>query len=624
MSYKQKKNLLAILVVVVSLILAGLIQHSHLFTPLENFFFDSWHQFTGIRYKPEHVVIVDIDDQVLIERPDEPLVFWGPYFATVLEVMNDAGTSVVGIDFLFSISAESWLKKLELPGNELSRTFDIPIRAQLNAAPVVLVAKAVVNDQGESELLLPVTDYLFSLPNNYADLGLANLYPDEDGVVRRFVPALFDDDQEPRLTLAALLAKKFAASLPEQEKEKLGFPLSTEERPIGYVGPPGTFPRIHFRELLQPDAINNEHLKKRLKNKVVIIGGEHSGANDLHLTPYIQRFFGGGSKMMTGAELHANIVETLLTGKAPKPLSPWQHTLWILLVVTFGAILFFRSTPVRGLALGTGLVLLHFTIAYLLFLNYLMLPALQVPLSLGLCYVGSLGFRLSREERTRVHLQKAIGPYVSPTIVEKILESGKLPDLGGETLNVTVLFSDIRSFTTISEKLEPSEVVEMLNEYFSQACEPILAHGGMVDKFIGDAVMAVFGAPVPLQEQERMALEASLAMQKKAEEFRKWLADRFPDRDLPSFRIGIGMHTGDAVIGNIGSEKRMGYTAIGDAVNIASRLESLCKELSWEIVVSDETLKRAGAGFITGRTEQIKPRGREGSLKVHELLGLSS
>jgi len=623
MSHKQKKNLLSILLVLISIVLGGLIQHNRLLGSLENFFFDSWHQFAGKRNQPEHVVIVDIDDQVLIERPDEPLVFWGPHFARALEVLQAAEARVIGIDFLFTISAESWLNKLKLPGNELSRIFDIPMRTQLNTGPVVLIAKAVVNEQGESELLLPVTDYLFSLTNNYADLGLANLYPDNDGVVRHFVPAMFDDGHEPRLTLAALLAQKAVANQPDLAKEKLGLPFSTTDRPIGYVGPPGTFPRIHFRELLQPGAESNEALKNRLHDKVVIIGGEHSGANDLHLTPYIKKLFGSDSEMMTGVEVHANIVETLLTGRAPKPVADWLHIVWLLLLVCFGAILFFRSTPVKGLVWWTGLLLLHTVATYFLFLQYLILPVLQVPITLSFCYIGSLGLRLGREERTRAHLQKAIGPYVSTSVVEKILESSKLPDLGGETLNVTVLFSDIRSFTTISEKLAPYEVVEMLNEYFSRACEPILTHGGMVDKFIGDAVMAVFGAPAPLPEQERKALKAALAMLKQARDFRKWLAERFPDRGLPEFRIGIGLHTGEAVIGNIGSEKRMGYTAIGDTVNIASRLESMCKKLGWEIVVSGETLSKAGAGLVTGRVDLIQPRGRQGSLEVYELLDLT-
>ena len=624
MPHKLKKELFAVLLVLLALLLAQFIRQNRLLVSLENFFYDSWHHFAGVRYQPEHVVIVEIDDQVLIERPDEPLVFWGPHFARALEVLHAAEARIIGVDFLFTISAESWLKRLDLQGNELSRTFDIPMRMQLNSAHVVLIAKAVVNDAGASEMLLPVADYLFSLPNNYADVGLANFYPDDDGVVRRFIPALFDDGREPRLTLAALLAEKAAAQLPGQEKEKIGLRLSTADRPVGYVGPPGTFPRLRFSELLQSGAETDEVLRKKLQGKVVIIGGEHSGANDLHLTPYIRKLFGSGSKMMTGVELHANIVETLLTGRAPKQMPGLLHLAWLLLIVSFGSLFFFRSSPAIGLAWLIGLLFLHCIAAYIMFLQYLVLPVLQTPITLGFCYIGSLGLRLGREERTRIHLQKAIGPYVSPSVVDKILESGRLPDLGGETLNVTVLFSDIRSFTTISEKLKPHEVVEMLNEYFSRACEPIMAHGGMVDKFIGDAVMAVFGAPAPLPDQERMALKAALALQQQARAFREWLAERFPERGLPEFRIGIGLHTGEAVIGNIGSEKRMGYTAIGDAVNIASRLEGMCKELGWDIVASGETISKAGTGLITGRVEQIQPRGRQGRLEIYELIGIKS
>ena len=213
------------------------------------------------------------------------------------------------------------------------------------------------------------------------------------------------------------------------------------------------------------------------------------------------------------------------------------------------------------------------------------------------------------------------GRYVSDEVVEKLLALGHRPDLGGEAIQVTVLFSDIRNFTTISERLSPHQVVEMLNAYLSRACEAILEQGGTVDKFIGDAIMAVFGSPMPYKDHAQRALRAALAYKEMAREFRSWMRQHFADMALPEFEIGIGIHTGEAVIGNIGSPKRMEFTAIGDVVNTASRLEGLTKELGWTIVASSATIHAAGPDVLTGKEEKVIVKGREGEIEVFEVIG---
>jgi adenylate cyclase len=216
------------------------------------------------------------------------------------------------------------------------------------------------------------------------------------------------------------------------------------------------------------------------------------------------------------------------------------------------------------------------------------------------------------------------GQYVSDEVVEKLLALGHRPDLGGEAKQVTVLFSDIRNFTTISERLSPHQLVEMLNAYLSHACEAILEQGGTVDKFIGDAVMAVFGSPVPNKDHAQRALRAALAIKEVAGEFRSWMCQHFVEKALPEFEIGIGIHTGEAVIGNIGSLKRMEFTAIGDVVNTASRLEGLTKELGWTIVASSAAIQAAGPDVLIGKEKKVIVRGREGVIEVFEVIGLKT
>jgi adenylate cyclase len=198
------------------------------------------------------------------------------------------------------------------------------------------------------------------------------------------------------------------------------------------------------------------------------------------------------------------------------------------------------------------------------------------------------------------------GQYVSDEVVEKLLATGHRPDLGGEALQVTILFADIRNFTKLSQRLSSHQVVDMLNTYLSRVCEPILEQGGTVDKFIGDAVMAVFGSPVRFPDHARHAVRAALAMAATAREFRSWM----------------GLHTGDAVIGNIGSPKRKEFTAIGDTVNTASRIEEITKQLGSTIVASGATIIAAGPGVLTGKREKVSIRGRDEQLEVFEVIGL--
>lgn len=328
--------------------------------------------------------------------------------------------------------------------------------------------------------------------------------------------------------------------------------------------------------------------------------------------------------MMSGAELHANIVETLLTGRSPRPVPDWFRVIYLVAVLTIGTVIFFRLHPLRGLGMGLLLGLACAVLGFLSFYINWILPVASVNLALGVSYLGTLGLRLTGEERERTRLRQMFGRYVSDEVVEKLLAIGHKPNLGGESLQVTILFSDIRNFTTISEKLDAQEVVQMLNAYLSRVYEPILKQGGTVDKFVGDAVMAVFGSPVPYEDHALRALHAALGMMETAREFRFWVHEHFAGEDLPEFAIGIGLHTGEAVIGSVGSPKRMEFTAIGDTVNLASRIEGLSKELGWSIVASSATIDAVGPSVITGRREKVTVKGREEYVEVFEVVGMKT
>ena len=590
---------------------------------LENVYYDYWHQLAGKRRDAVHTAVVAVDEQTLDEYKDDPLAFWQPHFARAMQTLSGAGAKVIGLDYLYQVSAEDWLKKLNLPGNESSRSYDSPFRAQLAAGNKILITQLVELANGEGRLLLPPQDHLYLLPQGINDLGIANLNPDDDNSVRRFLPVFDPDPGKPAMGFAMQLALRAAGLDPVLgEWDVAGVKLPREARPrlIGYVGPPGSVPTVSMKKLLQADALADPEVQQ-LKGRVVIIAASDRGTQDRHPSPYSRALFSKQSDQMIGGEIHANIVETILSGHYPRRLPIAAEWAYVLALCVIAALLYLRLHPAGGLAAALVLGLLCLAPAWFMFLDDWLLPVGRMQVALGMGFLTTLGLRLTGEERERARLKKMFGRYVSDDVV-KVLTEGERPDLAGESVHVTVLFSDIRNFTTISEKLNAHEVVEMLNAYFSRATEPVLAEGGMVNKFIGDAVMAIFGSPVRHQDHARRALRAALQMAKEAEDFKQWMRVRFPDRGLPEFGVGIGVHSGDAVIGDIGSVKRTEFTAIGDTVNAASRLEGVTKEMHCVLVASKATLAAAGEGVITGKQETIKVKGKDEAIEVFEVLGL--
>jgi class 3 adenylate cyclase/CHASE2 domain-containing sensor protein len=588
---------------------------------LENLYTDSWHLLAGQRYVPQHTALVVIDDDTLAALKDDPLAFWAPHFARVLEVLDAAGAKVVGFDVLYLVSAEGWLKKLGLPDSTASRSYDAPLRAALARGRTVLTTQLVERADGRPELLLPPQDQLLLLPRGVHDLGVGNLPTDDDKYLRHYTASITADPAFPGLGLAFQLALRMADADPTQTAWDIAgvhWTRSPLARPIGFAGPPGTIPTLSMTRLLAPAALEDPQVRA-LKGKAVILAADNSGTPDRHFTPYSH---GPRAAQMSGGEIHANIVETVLGGRtlrAPPPGVAWGYLLVVALIGTYA---FLRLGPGRGALAGLALAAGLAAVAYLLFRADWLLPVAAPQSALVAAYLMTLGLRLTGEERERARIRGLFGRYVSDAVVDKLLSDERRPDLAGEPATVTVLFSDIRNFTTISEKLSAREVVEMLNAYFTRVCEPILAQGGTVDKYIGDAVMAVFGSPVAHADHARRALRAALAMAAEAAAFRDWMRTRFRDRGLPEFGVGIGLHSGEAVIGDIGTPKRKEFTAIGDTVNAASRLEGLTKQLGCVIAASEATVHAAGAGVRTGKMETLKVKGRAAPIRVFEVTAI--
>jgi adenylate cyclase len=220
------------------------------------------------------------------------------------------------------------------------------------------------------------------------------------------------------------------------------------------------------------------------------------------------------------------------------------------------------------------------------------------------------------EERDK--LKSTFGKYMTDAVVDHLM-AGKV-QLGGETLTATILFSDIRGFTAISEKMDAKELVALLNEYFTEMVDAVMDENGVVDKYIGDAIMAVFGAPVAKPDSAISAVRAAVGMRHALAELNKKLVERGEKQ----IETGIGIHTGEVVAGNIGSEKRMEYTVIGDTVNLASRLESATKELGVAILIGQDTYELVKDHFELRQVKEITVKGREQPVMTYEVLGLKA
>nr|VFK58883.1 MAG: adenylate cyclase [Candidatus Kentron sp. TC] len=589
-------------------------------------YYDLWHCLAGKRTEPSHTAIVAVDDESLSLFPMTPLVFWGPYFARAIEVLDRVGAKVIGMDFLFSVSVEAWIARFTNDPDQDSRAYDIPLRTQLSKGKTILAGVIGRDNEGHGRLLLPVPDLLYALPNGRADVGLGNMSTNADGVVRRFRPTFSEEGTQPKFGFGVLLALRAAGRNPSSDIEDLGnrtLTAAASPQPIGFVGPPGTIPKVSFARLMEPNALQYREVRA-LRGKVVIIAADFSGVQDIHPTPYTSGTLFGKGEFMTGAEIHGNIVETLLRDRYPCAPMMILVVLGVLGILCIAVFAYSSLNPWLGLLLGFGLSSLWALGSYLWFLVGWHVPVIGAQAGLFTAYLGCMGFRLVDEKDFSCKVKDLLSRYFGSQVANRFLTCAQSTRLGGERKIVTILFCDIRNFTTIAEHLQPEEVVEILNAYFGDVSRAIEEGGGRIDKFIGDAVMAVFGDPTDERNHAWQAVRTAREIEALSMKFRDRMAKRFIGYDLSDFSVGIGINTGPVVIGNIGAEDRMEYTAIGDTVNVAARIQGICRELGCIILASRATVTEIGKEkLIYGCYRDMSVKGHRESVQIFEVRGLA-
>lgn len=344
------------------------------------------------------------------------------------------------------------------------------------------------------------------------------------------------------------------------------------------------------------------------KDKVVIVGTTAAGLFDVFATPF------GNTGAMPGAVVHGNVVDTILSKRALARASS-TITLTATLLAAGGACAWLLGLGRRSLPLAAGAVaawLLAFVaLSVWLFGRGTWLPLVEPLLAVGLVFGG--GYYLeSREKRV---VKQLFSRYLSRDVYQRLLTNPAAAELGGARREMTVLFSDVRGFTAMSEQGTPEEVVAQLNEYFSAMVDLVFANGGTVDKFVGDMVMALFGAPLDDERHAERAVRTAVAMVETLETLNEgWRA-----AGRPTLAIGIGINSGEMIAGNIGSERIRSYTVIGDAVNLGSRLESLNKEKGTSIIISEATARRVQGQFDLRPLGNVVVRGRQQPVTIFEV-----
>jgi len=413
---------------------------------------------------------------------------------------------------------------------------------------------------------------------------------------------------------------------------------------INYAGGPRMFAHISAADILSDSdelsieqqvhdpktnrwAVQGKRVNKRefLKDKMLIFGATAVGIYDLRVTPFDENY--------PGVETHANVLSNLLVEKARalgqrtpagQPgflrVSPYEpRIMWIVLVVM--GLLLSSLLSYYGSIQGLGITACFMGGAYLvdriwLFGTGIITTSLFPIAEIAMTFVTLTFYKYFTEERTKRALKGTFEKYVSPAIVAEILSDPSNIELGGKKMELTVMFSDVRGFTTISEKLDPRQLSNLLNSYLTPMTDLVFKNKGTLDKYMGDAIMAFWGAPIHFDDHAQHACRCALQMIAKLKE----LQAEYRAKGLPEIDIGIGLNTGDMSVGNMGSETIRSYTVMGDSVNLGSRLEGINKEYGTRIIISEFTYEAVKNNFVTREADWVRVKGKAQPVRIFELL----
>ena len=533
----------------------------------------------GARPAPE-AVIVAMDDKTLTAA-DAENVLDRRWHAQVIRQLTRAGARVIAYDVQFTSPSAN---------PESDNALILATRA---AAPRIVMATTEVESGGRTQIFGGGEGLEFSraIPSN------SNYSNDVDGRIRRMAFELQELETFPMA--AARVARGQRIATPPGETAWIDYP-----------GEPGTIPQISFN-----DVRRGRFDPADVRDKVVVVGGTAPSLQDRHATSTSH------NQLMPGPEIQAAATLTAMHGF---PLSSGPGWLDVVLIVVLGAITPLAALLMRVsfavllgvLAIGALLVgaQLAFNDGTIITVVYAIAAAVAALLATGAIHTVTVAFE-------RAHTREAFARFVPESVVDEVLRSADGARLGGVQRECTVMFSDLRGFTSFAETLEPAQVIDALNRYLTEMSEAILDHGGTLVAYMGDGIMAVFGAPLQQPDHADRALSAARDMLARLEGFNQWLRDE----DLhDGFKMGIGLNTGLVMSGHVGSERRLEYTALGDTTNTAARLEGMTKGTPHQLYVADSTRAalRTPADDLV-EVGEFEVRGRRATIKLWSLADTS-
>ncbi len=600
-----------------------------------------WHA-VGPLHEPatSPTVVVALDEETFNTPPFSrtPTVTWTGELARVLTALVEGGAAVVGFDVIFPNSIE----QSEIPVGEETlgarvRGFDREfLRALANAARAGKVVLGQV--QHQQYPILPAEAQRVAVGHS-RNIRALNFHTDPDDVVRR-VPLAFVVDGKSIPSMAAELAARASGGAASANWQRRLAGIESVARipnalTLNFAGGSQDIPTYSLADLRAcAEKQDTRFFREHFGGRVVLIGTvldvEDRKVSSNRLTtgteasdaarcvlPRRAGTTGFARDSISGVYIHATAVNNLIRGDVL--VEPGRLTsglaIFALAAAAGLAALFMSAGPAAGLLAG---VLVAWTaVATWLASQSFVLPLVDAVAAGLLAFVTMTGYRTAIVDRDKRLLRKSFALYLPPAVIDKMLASSKPPSLGGETRNVSVFFSDLASFSTLAESLSPTDLVALMNVYLSEMSDIIEAHGGFVEKYIGDAIVAVFGAPVEDPHHALSAVKAALACKARLGEMNSSPSGVFKGRRL---RQRIGLNSGPALIGNIGSRKRFNYTAMGDTVNIASRLEGANKVYGTEIIASQTTRDAAGSAIFWRELDAIRVAGIAKPIVVFEPL----
>jgi adenylate cyclase len=607
MQPKRKLTLRNILLAGTTLLLlflqltASLSQASNPLQNLELGARDTLMRLRGVQPVSGDVVVIAIDDLSLswtgLQWP------WPRSFlAEIVDAINHAGARVVGLDiFLFEASND--------PAG------DAALAAALQESQNAVAAMQIFRDPqqpGSVTLNLPRP----ILPALDA-VGITSLERDPDAITRS-LQAYDTFGQDVYYNWAFELARLYLGVDPPSNPTTTGLmfngqpvPLQRRNLLVNMPGPASTIPTYSVTALMEGDVLSQN--PDALRGKIVLLGPTSITLKDVFPTSF------SAQQLTPGVEIIAGAVEMMLHGNYLHQVAPWVSLLVILLAAALAALIIRTERPSSTILFLVLAMLVYALVVYLVFTlarTYLPLVGPLAMLFLGVL-LPTIEQAVSQElEKRRV--RGLFSRFISPEMVDQLIATQDINSLNKRS-NISILFSDIRGFTTLSEKLAPEEVVAMLNPYLEAMTGVIYQHGGTVDKYEGDAIIAFFGEPVSYPDHALRAARTAVDMRKALDDLKaRWEQEGTP---RPSLEMGIGLHSGDVFVGLLGSAQRINYTIIGDAANLASRLQDLTKTYHWPILISESTQRQIQDEFDTEFVDSVLVKGKSEPVNTYKLTG---